>query len=64
MSDTKSTKGRDVKPSRRKSHYSTPVDDEELEFIQAMEDFKKENSQPFPSWSEVLRVLKGLGYSK
>ena len=50
--------------SRRKSHFSTPVEDEELEFIQAIEDFKKENGQPFPSWSEVLQVLKGLGYSK
>lgn len=60
MSDTKTASD----STRRKSHYSTPVEDEELEFIQAIEAFKKENGQPFPSWSEVLRVLKELGYSK
>ena len=52
------------KPTRKKSHYSTPVENEDLEFIQAIEDFKREQGQPFPSWSEVLQVLKRLGYSK
>lgn len=64
LSKTKTTDGATETSTRRKSHYSTPVEDEELEFIQAIEDFKKANGQPFPSWSEVLQVLKGLGYSK
>ena len=51
-------------PARRKSHFSTPVNDDELEFIRAIEEFKRQNDQPFPSWSEVLLVLKRLGYEK
>ena len=49
---------------RKVSHYATPVADEELEFIQAIEAFKSETGQLFPSWSEVLQVLKSLGYTK
>jgi len=40
------------------------VDDEVLEFIRALDRFKKANNRPFPSWSEVLFVLKELGYRK
>ena len=47
---------------------STPslaeVDAEALEFIAAIERFKKQNSRPFPSWSEVLLVLRQLGYRR
>ena len=49
---------------RKVSHYATPVEDDVLEFIQAIEAFKSEMGQPFPSWSEVLQVLKSLGYEK
>ncbi len=49
---------------RRISHYATPVEEEEFEFIQAIERFKAENDQPFPSWTEVLGILKSLGYEK
>ena len=35
-----------------------------LEFIQAVDDYKRINSRPFPNWSEVLDVLKELGYAK
>ena len=35
---------------------------DEVEFLKAMELLKR--SRPFPTWSEVLRVLKGLGYRK
>ena len=37
---------------------------DELEFARAMEKFKKAGSKPFPSWSEVLKVLKELGYRR
>ncbi|MEE9391535.1 MAG: hypothetical protein V3W41_03420 [Planctomycetota bacterium] len=53
-----------TEPSRRKSQFSTAVDGDQLEFIQAIEAFKKEHKRAFPSWSEVLQVLKGLGYAK
>lgn len=40
------------------------VDDEVLEFIAALERFKKDHGRPFPSWSEVLHVLRSLGYRR
>jgi hypothetical protein len=38
--------------------------DEEREFLMAMEAYKKRAGRPFPTWSEALEVLKGLGYRK
>ena len=35
-----------------------------LEFIQAIDDYKRLNGRPFPSWSEVLEIVKELGYQK
>jgi hypothetical protein len=35
-----------------------------LEFITAVDDYKRIHRRPFPSWSEVLEILKGLGYSR
>ncbi|MFO1052043.1 MAG: hypothetical protein U1F36_07500 [Planctomycetota bacterium] len=37
---------------------------DELEFIAALDTYKKANGRPFPSWSEVLHVLRSLGYRK
>lgn len=37
---------------------------EELEFMQAMHAYKKSSGRMFPTWSEVLEVLRGLGYEK
>ncbi len=37
---------------------------EELHFIKAIELYKKENTKLFLSWTEVLKILKGLGYRK
>jgi hypothetical protein len=34
------------------------------ELARAMEDYKLENGRPFPTWSEVLEVIRGLGYAK
>lgn len=35
---------------------------DEVEFIMAMERYMREANRPFPTWHEVLRVLKALGY--
>jgi hypothetical protein len=51
------------KPERI-SHFTTTVDEDAMEFIQAIEVFKKAKHRPFPTWGEVLQVLKGLGYRK
>lgn len=39
-------------------------DDDELEFLKAMDRYKSEYQRPYPTWREVLAVLKFLGYSK
>ena len=36
----------------------------ELEFMRAMQAYKVSSGRMFPTWSEVLEVLKGLGYAK
>src|SRR4051812_27361718 len=36
----------------------------EMEFMQAMHDYKIRSGRMFPTWSEVLEVLKSLGYEK
>lgn len=55
--------------SRRPAKKSSPtpnivVDADVLEFIAALDAFKARHGRPFPSWSEVLHVLRGLGYRK
>ena len=40
------------------------VDPAVLEFVQAIDRYKRDHSRPFPNWSEVLQILKGLGYRK
>jgi len=37
---------------------------EVLEFIQAIDEYKRVHRRPFPSWSEVLEILKTLGYER
>ncbi len=37
---------------------------DDLEFIRAIDAYKRKTNRPFPTWSEVLRVLKELGYRK
>lgn len=38
--------------------------DDEIQFMKAMDQYKRENRRPFPTWSEVLEVLRALGYRK
>ncbi len=37
---------------------------EEIEFIRAIDHYKQKFNRPFPAWSEVLAVVKELGYTK
>ena len=39
-------------------------DAEQELFIKAMERFKRKNRRPFPACTEVLAVLKSLGYRR
>lgn len=38
--------------------------DAEIEFMHAMHDYKFRSGRMFPTWSEVLEVLRSLGYEK
>ena len=38
--------------------------DDETDFMKAMDRYKRENRRPFPTWSEVLEVLASLGYRR
>ena len=35
-----------------------------LEFIRAIDDYRRTNGRPFPTWTEVLGILRSLGYRK
>ena len=48
----------------RSSPALAEVDADVLEFIAAIDRFKLENGRPFPSWSEVLLVVRQLGYRR
>ncbi len=37
---------------------------DEIEFMLAIEKYKRQRRRPHPTWHEVLRVLKSLGYRK
>ena len=37
---------------------------DEIQFMKAMDQYKRENRRPFPTWSEVLEVMRALGYRK
>ena len=41
-----------------------PLDPDELEFINAINAYKQTHNRSFPTWSEVLHVLRFLGYRK
>lgn len=51
---------RQVDPTTCEKEYS----DEEIIFMKAMDQYKRSNRRPFPTWSEVLEVLHSLGYRK
>lgn len=58
--DRRSTDRRD--PAKRAGNYD--LDDETLEFIAAINRFKAETGRSFPTWSEVMEIVRALGYVK
>jgi hypothetical protein len=49
-----------VDPTTCEREYS----EAEMEFMLAMNEYKRKSGRMFPTWSEVLEVLQGLGYEK
>jgi hypothetical protein len=40
------------------------MSDEQFEFLMAIDEYKRKNARPFPTWTEVLEVIKALGYRR
>jgi hypothetical protein len=59
---------RRVKVSRRRQIDPTTCErdytPDEIEFMSAMDEYKRRNGRMFPTCSEVLEVIKSLGYEK
>jgi hypothetical protein len=51
---------RQIDPTTCERDYSV----EEVEFMNAMDDYKRTSGRMFPTCSEVLEVIRGLGYVK
>ena len=49
-----------IDPTTSDRDYSEP----EVEFMEAMQRYKARSGRMFPTWSEVLEVLRELGYEK
>ncbi|MEM1330400.1 MAG: hypothetical protein AAGG07_07550 [Planctomycetota bacterium] len=56
-------------PGRRLSDFTRSAEEGELTpeqfmFLMAIDDFKKANGKAFPAWTDVLEVIRLLGYRK
>jgi len=56
-------------PGRRRSDDRRTAEEgemsaEQFEFLMAIDEYKRKNTRPFPTWTEVLEVIKALGYRK
>ncbi len=56
-------------PGRRRSDERRSAEEgemtaEQFEFIMAVNEYKRVNKRPFPTWTEVLDVITALGYRK
>jgi hypothetical protein len=48
----------------RKAAEEGEMTDEQFEFCMAIETYKKVNKRMYPTWTEVLEVVRQLGYRK
>ena len=51
---------RQIDPTTCERDYSL----DEIEFMRSMDDYKRKSGRQFPTWSEVLEVIRSLGYRK
>jgi hypothetical protein len=51
---------RQIDPTTCEREYNN----EEMEFMRAIEEYKRDFRRPFPTWSEILEVVKALGYRR
>ncbi len=67
--DRRSRMDRRRGPGRRRGEVRKAAEEGEiggelLEFIMAIDEYKRVNERPFPSWSEVFEIIQYLGYRK
>ncbi len=48
----------------RKAAEEGEMTDEQFAFLMIIDRYKRENNRPFPTWTEVLEVIKAMGYRK
>ncbi len=48
----------------RRSAEEGEMTEEQFEFLMAINEYKRLNKRPFPTWTEVLDVMRALGYRK
>ena len=56
-------------PGRRRSDFMRAAEEgqmspEQFLFVMAIDAYKRVNQKPFPSWTEVLEIIRKLGYRK
>ncbi len=56
-------------PGRRRSDERRSAEEgemtkEQFEFLMAINEYKRVNKRPFPTWTEILDVMHALGYRK
>lgn len=61
--------GRRRGPGRRRTDWTKSAEEGELTneqylFVRAIDDFKRQNNKSFPTWTDVLEVVRLLGYRK
>ena len=55
--------GRPVAPKKRAPQTSDRIyDDYELQFLKRIEQYKRQNNRPWPTWCEILAIVLSLGY--
>lgn len=50
-------------PERRAAEEGE-MNEEQFEFLMAIDEYKCANQRPFPTWTEVLEVIRAIGYRK
>ncbi|MEM7627334.1 MAG: hypothetical protein AAF333_17190 [Planctomycetota bacterium] len=56
-------------PGRRRTDFMKSAEEGEMTpeqflFIKAIDAYKRVNQRPFPTWTEVLEIIRKLGYRK
>lgn len=73
QADADGTPNAETKPARRRKERRRQIDPttcerdyniEEIAFMQALDAYKRSSGRMFPTCSEILEVIRGLGYVK